>query len=59
MTEEDYIEMCAERAREEARDNLQRKHFVKPYEWVIENFLPNNMSEEEFLRIRKEMGEEI
>ena len=59
MTEEDYIEMCAEKAREEARDNLQRKRFVKPYEWVIENFLPNNMSEEEFLRIRKEMGEEI
>ena len=58
-TEEDYIEMCAEKAREEARDNLQRKRFVKPYEWVIENFLPNNMSEEEFLRIRKEMGEEI
>lgn len=59
MTEEDYIEMCAEKAREEARDNLQRKRFVKPYELVIENFLPNNMSEEEFLRIRKEMGEEI
>lgn len=59
MTEEDYIEMCAERAREEARFNLQQKSFVKPYEWVIENFLPNNMSEKAFLRIRKQMGEEI
>ena len=59
MTEEDYIEMCAERAREEARINLRQKSFVKPYGWVIENFLPNNMSEEEFLRIRKQMGEEI
>lgn len=59
MTEEDYIEMCAERAREEARFNLQQKSFVKPYEWVIENFLPNNMSEEAFLRIRKQMGEKI
>lgn len=59
MTEEEYIEKCAERARQEARENLQRKHFVKPYEWVIENFLPNNMSEEDFLRIRKEMGEKI
>lgn len=59
MTEEEYIEMCAERAREEARFNLQQKSFVKPYEWVIENFLPNNMSEEEFLRIRKQMGEKI
>ena len=59
MTEEEYIEECAERAREEARNNLQQKHFVKPYKWVIENFLPNNMSEEDFLRIRKEMGEEV
>ena len=59
MTEEEYVEMCAEKAREEARYNLQQKSFVKPYEWVIENFLPNNMSEKEFLRIRKEMGEEI
>ena len=59
MTEEDYIEMCAERAREEARFDLQQKSFIKPYKLVIENFLPNNMSEEEFLRIRKEMGEGI
>lgn len=59
MTEEEYIEKCAERARKEARENLQRESFVKPYEWVIENFLPNNMSEEDFIRIRKEMGEQI
>jgi len=59
MTEEDYIEMCAERAREEARYNLQQKHFVRPYEWVINEFRPGNMSADEFLRIRKEMGEEI
>lgn len=59
MTEEDYIEMCAERAREEARINLRQKSFIKPYEWVIENFRPNNMSEKAFLRIRKQMGEEI
>lgn len=59
MTEEDYIEMCAERAREEARRNLRQKSFVKPYECVIENFRPNNMSEKAFLRIRKQMGEEI
>ena len=59
MTEEDYIEMCAERAREEARINLRQESFVKPYEWVIESFCPNNMSDEEFFRIRKEMGEEI
>lgn len=59
MTEEEYIEMCAERAREEARINLLQESFVKPYEWVIKNFIPNNMSEKEFLRIRKEMGEKI
>lgn len=59
LTEEDYIELCAERARMEAKENLRRKSFVKPYEWVLENFIPNNMSNEEFLRLRKEMGEEI
>lgn len=59
LTEEDYIELCAERARMEAKENLRQKSFVKPYEWVLENFLPNNMSNEEFLRLRKEMGEEI
>lgn len=54
MTEEDYIEMCAERAREEARDTL--KNHLKPFENVIEDFFPANMTEDEFESVLKEMG---
>lgn len=46
MTEEDYIEMCAERAREEARKVLE--YHVKPFEWVTEHYQPNCMSPKEF-----------
>lgn len=54
MTEEEYIEMCAERAREEARDVLANR--TKPFEWVINYFLPNNDTIEEFVKILKDMG---
>ena len=54
MTEEEYIEMCAERAREEARNVLANN--TRPFEWVINYFLPNNDSIEEFAKILKEMG---
>lgn len=35
MTEEGYIEYCAELAREGARDNLQNKRFVKPFSEIL------------------------
>ena len=54
MTEEEYIEMCAERAREEARDVLA--NYIRPFEWVIDNFHPYNTTREEFVKILKEMG---
>ena len=54
MTEEDYIEMCAERAREEAR-NVLAKH-LKPFDWVKDYFYPNNMSEEEFAQFLEEVS---
>ena len=54
MTEEEYIEMCAERAREEARDVLA--NYIRPFEWVITYFYPNNTTREEFVKILKEMG---
>lgn len=38
MTEEEYIEMCAEKARKEARDVLD--HYIKPFEMVDRCFLP-------------------
>lgn len=53
MTDEEYIEMCAEKAREEAKDVL--KNHLKPFEWLRDYFNPNNMTEEEFEKILKEM----
>ncbi len=55
MTDEDYIEMCAEKARKEARDII--KNHLKPFHMVNSYFLPNNMTVEEFNQILKEMTE--
>lgn len=55
MTEEEYIEMCAEKARKEARDVFD--HYIKPFEFVERYFYPNNMTAEEHKRIMKEMEE--
>lgn len=46
MTEEDYIELCKERAEEEAKNVL--KYYLRPFEMIKERFIPNNMTEEEF-----------
>lgn len=54
MTEEDYIEMCAERAREEARNTLARH--LRPFEMVKEYFRPYNMAEAEFEKCLDEMS---
>lgn len=56
MTEEDYIEYCAERAREEARFVLQHK--LRPFEWLFEHFAPHNMTVEEFKKVVKDMDYE-
>ena len=53
MTEEEYIEMCAEKARKEARDVLDR--YMQPFELVDKRFYPNNMTVEEHKRIMEEM----
>lgn len=57
MTEEDYIELCAERAREEARFTLE--HHLRPFEWVNEYFHPNNMTQEEFEDCMRKMSEPV
>lgn len=49
MTEEDYIEMCAERARKEARDIL--KNDLREFERVKEDFRNTNMTKREFRQI--------
>lgn len=56
MTEEDYIEMCAEKAREEAREVL--KDYLYPFKNVKDSFYPNNNTIEEFEQILHEMGDE-
>lgn len=56
MTEEDYIEFCAELAREEARRTLEFR--LRPFAQVIENFYPHNMSLEKFKQVVKDMGYE-
>lgn len=56
MTEEDYIEYCAEQARDEARRTLEYR--LKPFERVIEDFYPHNMSVEKFKEVVKDMGYE-
>lgn len=55
MTDEEYIEMKAEEAREEARDVI--KNHLKPYAWIDEYFRPGNMTRAEFNKIKEEMGE--
>lgn len=57
MTEEEYIEMCAEKARKEARDVLD--HYMQPFELVDKRFYPNNMTVEEHKRITKEMEKPV
>jgi hypothetical protein len=54
MTEEDYIEMCAERAKREAKRVL--KNHLRPFEEVIKEFYPHNMTVEEFHKVIRDMG---
>lgn len=55
MTEEEYIEMCAERARKEAKDTIE--NYTRSFEEVKERFRPNNMTQEEFNKLLREMGD--
>lgn len=57
MTEEEYIEYCAEKAREDAKWLLEHK--VKPFDLVIREFRPINMSIKEFNAYLREMGSDI
>ena len=59
MTKEDYIEMCVEEASEKARKEAERilyKH-VYDFQKVIDRFVPNNMTEEEFEQFVKDASE--
>ena len=58
MTDEDYIEYCAERAREEAKYNLSQKYFVQPYKRVLDETSFDNITEDEFAELRRQMEKE-
>lgn len=53
MTEEDYIELCAEKARQEAKEVIE--NYIRPFDTVMKYFHPNNMTQDEFEKILKEM----
>ena len=56
MTDEEYIQMKMQQAKEEAEDIL--KNYLRPFEEIDERFIPNIMSKEEFERIKEEMSKE-
>ena len=55
MTDEEYIQMKMEQAREDAEDVI--KNHLKPFEWIDDYFAPHNMTEEEFEQIKAKMCE--
>lgn len=55
MTEEEYIDLCVQRATEEARDVL--KNHLRPFDEVKKQFMPNNDTVEEFNELLKVMGD--
>ena len=57
MTDEEYIEMCAEKAREEAKYVLD--NHLLPFDEIKEQFYPNNMTKREFSKLIKEMNKQL
>lgn len=59
MTDEEYIQMYIQKqiatARAEAEDVI--KNHLKPFEWIDDYFVDNNMTEEEFEQIKVKMCE--
>jgi len=53
MTEDDYIELCKQKAEIEARDTL--KNHLYPFDRVKDYFIPNNMTRKEFKEFLKEV----
>lgn len=57
MSEDYYIELRAERARGQARLELERG--VKPFRWVLDQFHPMNDTVEQFNDYLKMMGSDV
>ncbi len=58
MTEEEYINLCAEKAAEVARHEAKEvlEGYMRPFHLVKDYFVPNNMTQEEFERILEDMS---
>lgn len=58
MTREDYINMRMELAKEEARKDAEDvlNNWLQPFEDIIDSFIPNNMSQEEFNKFLDDVG---
>lgn len=53
MTEGEYVALCMEKARDEARDLI--KNSLQPFERIEEDFVPNNMTKKNFEDILNQM----
>lgn len=53
MTDGEYVAMCMEKARDEARALI--KNDLRPFEQVEESFVPNNMTKKNFEMILEQM----
>ena len=57
MTEEDYVELCKEKAEREARETLA--NHLRPFDWVKDYYHPNNMTPKEFTQFLKDTSEQV
>jgi hypothetical protein len=55
MTEEEYINMCMEKAKEDAIDTLKNR--LVPFERIKDDFRPDNYTINNFIKLLKEMGD--
>ena len=57
MTDEEYIELCVEKAKERAVEEAKQvlKNHIQPFEQITNCFREGNMTQEEFDRILREM----
>lgn len=57
MTEDRYIEMCAEQARDKARREIA--NIRHPFEDIVTHFWPHNHTVGQFNNILKNMGSDL
>ena len=55
MTAEDYIELCKQKAEQEAKDVLE--NYLQHFQKVKDYFYPNNMTKKEFDEFLQDVGD--